>query len=259
MNSFLQNIVKAKEADLSKAKMKYPWQAFSQQQTLPVRDFVSALQHHQPAIIAEIKRASPSQGLLRADFDLPAIAKSYAAHDAACLSVLTEEHFFLGAPGDLLLAKQSCSLPVLRKDFIIDSYQIHESRALGADCILLIVALLDDAQLQDFCQLAQELEMAVLVESHNLEELKRALKLPTPLMGINNRNLHSFVTDLQCSIDLNAHIPADKCVISESGIKTAQDIQRLQAHGIQRFLIGEHFMRAENVGQALERLVAQAK
>ena len=222
---------------------------------MPLRDFIAALQSKNPAIIAEIKQASPSKGIIRADFDVASIAGIYGQYGAACLSVLTDTHFFKGHPTDLATAKMHCQLPALRKDFIIDAYQLHESRALGADCILLIAAMLDDHQLHDYCQMAQELHMAVLVESHTLEELERALPLPTPLIGINNRSLHTFVTDIQCSIDLSRYVPKDKIVITESGINHPEDIQRMQSHGIHTFLIGETFMRAPDIGHQLRALL----
>ncbi len=255
MNSILNRIAAHKQLEIEQAKLQRPLSSFSETVPLAVRDFIAALKATKPAIIAEIKRASPSQGIIRDDFDVASIAEIYANNGASCLSVLTDMHFFQGDPTYLALAKTHCSLPILRKDFIIDEYQVHESRALGADCILLIVAMLDDQQLLDYCQLAQELNMAVLVESHTLEELKRALPLPTTLMGINNRSLHTFKTDLQCSINLKKYIPADKLVITESGINEHQDIQLMRAHGIDTFLIGEHLMRAEDIGLSLQRLI----
>ena len=256
MNSILDRIAMHKLQEVKDAKQKLPLTSLLDQlPPLPARDFIAALQAHNPAIIAEIKRASPSKGLIREDFDVAVIANIYEKNGACCLSVLTDEHFFQGDPSYLHIAKSHCNLPVLRKDFMIDSYQIHESRALGADCILLIVALLDDQQLMDFCQLAQELGMAVLVESHTQEELERALKLPTSLMGINNRSLHTFVTNLQSSIELSQYIPADKIIITESGINEHSDLQRMQAHGINTFLIGESMMRAPNIGKKLQQLM----
>lgn len=255
MNSILDNIAAQKAHEVREAKRNRPLSSFADKPALPVRDFIGALNSKKPAIIAEIKKASPSKGIIRADFDVASIAKTYEQHGACCLSVLTDEQFFQGAPEYLAIAKQHASLPALRKDFIIDRYQIHESRALGADCILLIVALLDDQQLLDFCQQAQELSMAVLVESHTREELQRALRLPTPLMGINNRSLHSFVTDLNTSIDLAKDLPSDKMVISESGINTQADIARMLGHGIYHFLIGESLMRSEDPGAALRVLI----
>lgn len=255
MISILERIAEHKQHELQQAKKQRPLSYLLEADTLPLRDFIAALKHANPAIIAEIKRASPSKGILRADVDVGSIATIYADHGAACISVLTDDHFFKGKPEDLNTAKSHCHLPVLRKDFMIDAYQIHESRALGADCILLIVAMLDDHQLHDYCQMAQELQMAVLVESHTHQELDRALALPTPLMGINNRSLHTFVTDLQCSIDLSRYVPADKIIITESGINDHQDIQRLKTHGINTFLIGETLMRAPDIADQLQRLL----
>lgn len=255
MNSILNRIAAHKELEIKEAKRRRPLASLSETNALPVRDFIAALRANNPAIIAEIKRASPSKGIIRADFDVASIAQIYADNGASCLSVLTDVHFFQGDPSYLALAKTHCPLPILRKDFIIDPYQIHESRALGADCILLIVAMLDDQQLHDYCQLAQELHMAVLVESHTLDELKRALPLPTALMGINNRSLHTFATDIQCSIDMMKYISVDKIMITESGIENHHDIQLLQSHGIHTFLIGESLMRADNIGARLQQLI----
>jgi indole-3-glycerol phosphate synthase len=254
MTSILERIATHKQQEVNLAKLRKPLDSLAITD-LPRRDFIAALKKNNPAIIAEIKRASPSKGIIRADFDVAKIAEIYAANGASALSVLTDEHFFQGHSDYLALAKRHCNLPVLRKDFIIDSYQIHESYALGADCILLIAAMLDDAKLLDYCQLAQELGMAVLVESHTKEELERALQLPTPLMGINNRSLHTFVTDLQCSIELQQYIPKDKIVITESGIHHHNDIKRMQSYGIHTFLVGESLMRAEDIGTALKQLI----
>ena len=256
MNSILERIATHKMQEVKRAKQHLPLTSLRDQlPPLPARNFIAALRANNPAIIAEIKRASPSKGLIRADFDVAVIANIYEKNGACCLSVLTDEHFFQGAPSYLHIAKSHCTLPVLRKDFIIDSYQIYESRTLGADCILLIVALLDDQQLKDYCQLAQELGMAVLVESHTREELERALKVPTSLMGINNRSLHTFITNLQSSIDLSQYVPADKIIITESGINEHSDLQRMQAHGINTFLIGESMMRSPDIGKKLQQLI----
>ncbi len=255
MNSVLERIAQHKLEEVALAKKNKPLNAL-EPSFLEQRDFVKALHANDtPAIIAEIKRASPSKGLIREDFNVADIAKTYATHGARCLSVLTDIQFFQGHPDYLALAKSHCNLPVLRKDFILDSYQIHESLSLGADCILLIVAMLDDAQLNDFCQLAQELKMAVLVESHTEAELERALVLPTPLMGINNRSLHTFKTDIYQSINLKKYVPADKIIITESGINTRSDITLMQSHGINTFLIGESLMRAKDIGQAMDQLI----
>ena len=255
MNSILNRIAEQKKIEVATAKKNKPLSTMSAANFKP-RDFVKALgSKDSAAVIAEIKKASPSKGLIRERFDVVAIAKGYEHYGARCLSVLTDIEFFQGSPDYLALAKKSCSLPVLRKDFIIDPYQIHESVSLGADCILLIVALLDDVQLSDYCQLAAELGLAVLVESHTKEELQRALSLPTPLMGINNRSLHTFITDIQLSIELKQYIPEDKLIITESGINTKADVMLMQSHGINTFLIGESLMRAENPGLALSKLL----
>ena len=255
MTSILERIAAHKKQEVDDAKQRRPLVSMSLENALPVRNFIAPIQRNNPAIIAEIKKASPSKGLIRADFDVASIAEIYANNGACCLSVLTDVHFFQGDPTYLATAKTHCNLPVLRKDFIIDTYQIHESRALGADCILLIVAMLDDKQLHDYCQLAQALNMSVLVESHTYDELERALKLPTPLIGINNRSLHTFETDIQSSVNLSKYIPVEKIIITESGITTHQDIQLMQSHGINAFLIGENLMRAPDIGEQLNQLI----
>jgi indole-3-glycerol phosphate synthase len=229
-----------------------------QEQPYESRDFVAALQHKlkagQSAVIAEIKKASPSKGVLRQDFQPALIAKSYAQHGAACLSVLTDEQFFQGHSTYLQHAKAACTLPVLRKDFMIDTYQLYQAKYWGADCILLIVAALDQAQLRDFTALAQQLNLAVLIEVHDGKELDRALQLNTPLIGINNRNLRTFDVSLNTTLDLLSEIPHDKIVITESGILTHQDVRRMREHQVHSFLVGEAFMRAEDPGQALSSL-----
>lgn len=255
MTSMLHRIAARKQQEVAESMKQRPLSYFAERMVLPIRDFIEPIRKNSPAIIAEIKQASPSKGLLREDFDVAQIAKIYANHGASCLSVLTDIDFFKGDPSYLAVAKAHCDLPVLRKDFMIDAYQIHESRALGADCILLIVALLSDQQLLDYCQIAQELGMSVLVESHTLEELNRAIDLPTPLMGINNRSLHTFQTNLQCTIDLKTHVPDDKIVVTESGIVNHEDIQYMQAHGIHAFLIGECLMRSAHIGATLTQLI----
>jgi len=255
MISILNTIATRKKQELDIAKKIRPLQTLIDSPKPPKRDFIEALKTHKPAIIAEIKKASPSKGIIREDFNVEAIAKAYETHGAACLSVLTDVDFFQGHPDYLMTAKCATKLPVLRKDFIIDDYQIYESDALGADCILLIVALLDDTQLQDFCALALERGLAVLVESHTEAELLRALKLPTPLMGINNRSLHTFDVSLNTTIQLQKLIPKDRLVICESGIHTHQDIIDMQAHNVNTFLVGESLMKYPDIGQQLKKLL----
>ncbi|MFA6303484.1 MAG: indole-3-glycerol phosphate synthase TrpC [Legionella sp.] len=256
MTSILEKIAARKHEEVALAKQQKPLASLPKQSPIATRDFIAALKTaNGPAIIAEIKKASPSKGLIREDFNVTEIAGIYAINGARCLSVLTDIDFFQGHPDYLAQAKSCCSLPVLRKDFIVDSYQIYESLALGADCILLIVALLDDKQLHDFCILAQELGMAVLVESHTKEELDRALRLPTPLIGVNNRSLHTFKTDIQLSIDLKPFVNDDRILITESGINTRSDIELMQKNGINTFLIGESLMRARDIGLALQDLL----
>jgi len=206
------------------------------------------------AVIAEIKKASPSRGLLRADFQPALIAESYQVGGATCLSVLTDEQYFQGHADYLKEARQACSLPVLRKDFLIDHYQVYEARAMGADCILLIVAALDISLMEEMEACALEMGMDVLVEVHDLPELDHAMKLRTPLIGINNRNLRTFVTTLDTTLNLLPNLPADRCVVTESGIHTPDDVQRMRAANVDAFLVGEAFMRADNPGSELKRL-----
>ena len=222
------------------------------------RDFVASMRVKiaagRPAVIAEIKRASPSKGLLREDFIAADIAQSYAEHGASCLSVLTDKQFFQGSIDYLKQARASCQLPVIRKDFMIDAYQVYESRAIGADAILLIAAILDDAQLRDFEAIARSLDMAVLVEVHDAPELLRALKLKTPLIGINNRNLKTFEVSLDTTLTLLRELPTGRLPVSESGIHRREDVLRLAAAGVNAFLVGEAFMRAPDPGEALAAL-----
>ena len=226
----------------------------------PPRGFAAAvaskLAAGQPAVIAEIKKASPSKGVIRADFDPAAIARSYAASGAACLSVLTDVDFFQGADDYLVAARNACALPVLRKDFIVDAYQLYEARVLGADCVLLIAAALDDARLSEFAFIAGELGMDVLVEVHDLDELERALPVPARLLGINNRNLRTFEVSLQATLDLQPMVPADRVLVTESGILARADVARMRAAGVHAFLVGEAFMREPDPGVALQALFA---
>jgi indole-3-glycerol phosphate synthase len=220
----------------------------------PVRDFVGALRARKPAVIAEIKKTSPSRGVLRERFDPAAIAQSYEKAGAACISVLTDEHFFHGSAVHLVQARSACALPALRKDFVVDPLQVFESRAFGADCILLIVACLSPAQMSEFEALAQSLGMAVLVEVHDAAELEAALQLRTPLIGINNRNLKTFDTRLETTLGLLAAVPAGRLIVTESGILSAADVARMRAAGVEAFLVGEAFMRATDPGAALSSL-----
>ncbi|NOT86116.1 MAG: indole-3-glycerol phosphate synthase TrpC [Methylococcaceae bacterium] len=224
------------------------------------RGFYNALQREvlrkKPAIIAEIKKASPSQGVIREDFNPVMIAQDYAMNGATCLSVLTDKEYFQGSGVYLQMVRERCPLPVLRKDFMIDAYQIYEARALGADCILLIVAALEDGQMRELSDVATKLGMDVLVEVHDAQELQRALMLETKLIGINNRNLRTFETSLQTTLDLKAQIPVDRLIITESGIHTPENVQLMLDNDIYAFLVGEVFMRAESPGQKMRALFA---
>jgi indole-3-glycerol phosphate synthase len=228
----------------------------------PTRGFAAAMEakidQGLPAVIAEIKKASPSKGVIRPEFDPAAIAKSYAKGGAACLSVLTDKDFFHGSEEFLRQAREACELPVLRKDFVIAPYQVYEARAIGADCILLIVAALGDAELLELSLLAAELDLDVLCEVHDAEELERALALPVPLVGVNNRNLRTFETSLETSLELQELMEYDRIMVTESGIRTAEDVAMLREAGINAFLVGEAFMRADNPGSELQRLFAIA-
>jgi indole-3-glycerol phosphate synthase len=224
------------------------------------RDFVGAMRTQiaagHSAVIAEVKKASPSKGVLRAEFIPADIAQSYAEHGAACLSVWTDQQFFQGCNDFLKQARASCDLPVLRKDFMVDAYQIYESRVLGADCILLIAACLDDAQMADLEAIAHSLDMAVLVEVHDRAELERALKLKTPLVGINNRNLRTFEVSLETTWTLRNDVPADRLLVTESGSVSPDDVKRMGEAQVHAFLVGEAFMRAADPGEALATLFA---
>jgi indole-3-glycerol phosphate synthase len=264
MTDILTQIVAVKHGEIAAAKKRKPLEAVREdaESRVLTRDFVGALRakiaNGQPAVIAEVKKASPSKGVLRADFIAADIAQSYAEGDgklaAACLSVLTDHDFFQGSVDYLKQARASCDLPVLRKDFMVDAYQIYESRVMGADCILLIAACLDDAQMKDLEALAMSLDMAVLVEAHDEAEVDRALKLRTPLIGMNNRNLKTFEVSLDTTLGMVGKVPADRLLVTESGIATPDDVRRLRGAGIHAFLIGEAFMRADEPGLALAQL-----
>ncbi len=260
MTDILNRIVAVKREEVAAALKRKPLAAMraDAESRVLTRDFVGAMRakiaQGRPAVIAEIKKASPSKGLLRDDFIVADIAQSYAEHGAACLSVLTDRQFFQGSVDYLKQARASCQLPVIRKDFMLDAYQVYESRSIGADAILLIAAILDDAQLRDFEVIAHSLDMAVLVEVHDATELLRALKLQTPLIGINNRNLKTFEVSLDTTLSLMRDLPPECMLISESGIHGREDVLRLGAAGVNAFLVGEAFMRAPDPGEALAAL-----
>lgn len=267
MSDILNKIVAVKHEEVAAARKRVPLEAIraDAESRVLTRDFVGALRRRiaagQAGVIAEIKKASPSKGVIREGEFIPAdLAQSYALGDgdmaAACLSVLTDRQFFQGSPDYLRQARASCDLPVLRKDFMVDAWQIYESRAMGADCILLIAACLDDAQMRDFEAIALGLDMAVLVEVHDADEMARALKLRTSLVGVNNRNLRSFEVSIQTTLDLKAMVPADRLLVTESGIATREDVQQLRDGGVNAFLVGERFMRAPEPGEALAELFA---
>ena len=266
MSDILNQIVAVKHEEVAAARKRRSLEAvrFDAESRLRTRDFVGAIRAKltagQSAVIAEIKKASPSKGVLRADFIPADIAQSYAEGDgvvsASCLSVLTDRQFFQGEPDFLKQARASCDLPVLRKDFMVDAYQIYESRAMGADCILLIAACLQDAQMAELEAIALGLDMAVLVEVHDAAELDRALKLRTPLIGVNNRNLRTFEVSLQTTLDLRSRVPADRILVTESGVGSAADVKTLRDAGVNSFLVGEAFMRADDPGLALAKLFA---
>ncbi|GKT01387.1 indole-3-glycerol phosphate synthase TrpC [Acidovorax sp. SUPP3434] len=266
MSDILNKIIAVKREEIAAAQKKAPLAAIraDAESRVLTRDFEGALRAKiakgQAAVIAEVKKASPSKGVLRADFIPADIAQSYAEGDgkvsAACLSVLTDRQFFQGQPDYLKQARASCQLPVLRKDFMVDTYQIYESRAMGADAILLIVACLDDAQMADFEAIARSLDMAVLVEVHDGAELDRALRLKTPLVGINNRNLRTFEVSLSTTLALQKNVPADRLLVTESGILSPADVRQMRDAGVNAFLVGEAFMRAPEPGEALAKLFA---
>jgi indole-3-glycerol phosphate synthase len=264
MADVLQRILAVKAGEVAQARRGTPLgvlQGLARQQP-PARDFAGALRSRvaagKPAVIAEIKKASPSRGVLREHFDPAEIAASYERHGAACLSVLTDAQFFQGNLEHLRQARAACQLPVLRKDFTIDPYQVYEARAAGADCILLIVAALETEQMKALEATAHDLGMAVLVEAHDAAELERALALKTPLIGINNRDLRTFETHLETTIGLLTRIPAGRLVVTESGILSPADVARMRGHQVGCFLVGEAFMRAADPGAELNRLFAAA-
>ncbi len=260
MSDILKKIVAVKHEEIAEGLRKKSLAAMraDAESRVLTRDFEAALRAKiaagQAAVIAEIKKASPSKGVLREDFIPADIAQSYAEHGAACLSVLTDKQFFQGSVDYLKQARASCQLPVLRKDFMVDPYQVYEARAMGADCILLIAACLDDAQMADLEAVAHGLGMAVLVEVHDEPELHRALKLKTALLGINNRNLRTFEVSLDTTLGMLPTVPADKLLITESGILSRADVERMRAAQVHAFLVGEAFMRAPDPGAALADL-----
>jgi indole-3-glycerol phosphate synthase len=260
MSDILNKIIATKIVEVAAAKAQKPLSQIQAeaQAALPVRDFVKSIRNKigqdQAAVIAEIKKASPSKGVIRADFKPDEIAASYAQGGAACLSVLTDVEYFQGSPEYLKQARAACDLPVLRKDFMIDEYQVYEARAMGADCILLIAAALDLAQMQALENLAHALGMAVLVEVHNGDELTAALQLKTPLLGINNRNLRTFEVTLNTTLQLLPCIPAEKIIVTESGIFSREDVALMRTNHVHTFLVGEAFMRQVDPGAALAQI-----
>lgn len=260
MSDILNKIVSVKREELAQALERRSLSAIraDAESRVLTRDFEAALRgaigRGRSAVIAEVKKASPSKGVLRADFEPADIAQSYAEHGASCLSVLTDRQFFQGSVDYLKQARASCQLPVLRKDFLIDPYQVYESRAMGADAILLIAACLDDAQMRDMEAIARGLYMSVLVEVHDAAELERALALKTGLIGVNNRNLRTFEVSLDTTLSLMGSVPKDRLLITESGILAREDVERMRSAGVHAFLVGEAFMRAPDPGAAMAGL-----
>ncbi len=260
MADILQRILVRKTEEIAERSAKLPLDELAARVTgMPnTRGFAAALEAKidagLPAVIAEVKRASPSKGVIRADFDPGAIARSYEAAGAACLSVLTDKDFFQGSEEFLRQAREACSLPILRKDFVIDPYQVYEARAIGADCILLIVAALGDAELMHLALLAAELDLDVLCEVHDAEELERAQALPVPMIGVNNRNLRTFETTLETTLELQPLVEYDRILVAESGIHTPEHVRQLREAGVHAFLVGEAFMRAVDPGTELKRM-----
>jgi indole-3-glycerol phosphate synthase len=262
MHDVLARILARKREEVGERRSRLPLAGLESRiaDAPPARGFADALkariERGEAAVIAEVKKASPSRGVIRADFDPASIARSYEAGGAACLSVLTDLDFFQGADQYLAMAREACSLPVLRKDFIVDEYQLHEARALGADAVLLIAAALDDVQLADFAALAAELGLDALAEVHDAAELERVLRLPLPLVGINNRDLRTFEVSLDTTLALKEMVPADRVLVTESGILAPADVRRMRDAGVHAFLVGEAFMRAADPGAALRSLFA---
>lgn len=260
MSDILHTILARKADEIAERRTRMPLSELKAcvADASPVRGFANALHASiamgEAAVIAEVKKASPSKGVIRPDFHPADIAVSYEFGGASCLSVLTDIDFFQGADAFLVQAREACTLPVLRKDFTIDPYQVYEARMLGADCILLIVAALDDAQLVELSDLAMQLGMDVLVEVHDIDELERALQVPVPLIGINNRNLRTFDVSLDTTLSMKDAVPRDRLLVTESGILVTEDVQRMRDAGIHAFLVGETFMRADEPGEALRQL-----
>lgn len=260
MSDILNNILARKAEEIAERRARVPQAelAARAEDAPPTRGFADAMQatiaQGDPAVIAEVKKASPSKGVIRPDFRPADIAVSYEFGGATCLSVLTDVDFFQGADAYLQQAREACTLPVLRKDFTVDPYQVYEARVLGADCILLIVAALDDTQLVELSSLAMQLDMDVLVEVHDIDELERALQVPVPLIGINNRNLRTFEVSLDTTLAMKDAVPKDRLLVTESGILVPDDVIRMRTAGVDAFLVGETFMRAEEPGEALRQL-----
>ena len=260
MSDILNTILARKSQEVAQRSARVPLAELKARlaDASPVRGFASALQaaiaNGDPAVIAEVKKASPSKGVIRPDFRPAEIAVSYEFGGASCLSVLTDVDFFLGADAYLQEAREACTLPVLRKDFVIDPYQVVEARVLGADCILLIVAALDDRQLAELSDLAMQLGMDVLVEVHDIDELERALQVPVPLVGINNRNLRTFEVSLEATLSMKDAVPRDRLLVTESGILGPADVRTMRDAGVNAFLVGEAFMRVEEPGEGLRQL-----
>jgi len=260
MSDILQTILARKAEEVAQRRAQLPLEQLQARlaSAPPVRGFAGALRaaiaNGDPAVIAEVKKASPSKGVIRADFHPGDIAVSYEFGGASCLSVLTDVDFFQGSDAYLQQAREACTLPVLRKDFVIDAYQVYEARVLGADCILLIVAALDDQQLAGLSDLAMQLGMDVLVEVHDIDELERAIQVPVPLIGINNRNLRTFEVSLQTTLDMRSAVPRDRLLVTESGILGPQDVGLMRDAGVNAFLVGEACMRVEEPGEGLRQL-----